>query len=196
MNDETEIWGELTAQQFQIKLTEFSDKFGKPLLSKRLALQADHFKRHDLDTRIRITDGQTELVQKVGSWEATTRSEIHVKLDLDANGILNLYQLLINQLPLKHRQTNLIQYSNYIFNTSDYEIKLGEQSGKQTVYHYELEAKTSAANLENKRLELGLPESLRQSDEAFWTAWNQRVNLNYDDLSKQQLIELIQKYLS
>ncbi len=158
--------------------------------------RSENFKRHDLDTRIRITDGQTELVQKVGKWEATTRSEIHTKLELKAKEILYLYQILINLLPLEHRQTNLIQYTNYIFDTPDYEIKLGIQTGKQTVYHYELETKTSDANLEHKRLELGLPEHLKQSDEDFWTEWNQRVNLNYDDLSEQQLIELIQKYLS
>ena len=195
MSEETEIWGELNHQQFQDQLVQLTKLYGLPRESRRLALQADHFKRHDLDTRIRITDGKAELMQKVGAWEAITRQEIHVPLELTAQEILNLYQLLINQLPLENRQTNIIQYQNYIFEPADVEIKLGEQTGKQTAYHYELEAKNLNADLEQKRLDLGLPDALEQSDEMFWADWNQRVNLNFLDLSDNEILLLIEKFL-
>jgi hypothetical protein len=195
VSDETEIWGELSQNQFQAQLANLIAHYGQPLKSKRLALQADYFDRHDLDTRIRITDGKAELLQKIGAWEATTRQELHVPLPLSAPEILNLYKLLVNQLPPNNRQTNIIQYQNYIFNQPDVEIKLGEQTGKQTAYHYELEAKSLNANLEQKRLDLKLPAPLKQSDEMFWASWNKRVNLDYFDLAETELIDLIEKYL-
>ncbi len=196
MTEETEIWGVLTFDQFKAKIAELTKQLGKPQLSKRLSLQADHFKRHDLDTRIRITNGKIELVQKIGQWEAVSRQEIHTPLKLSAPEVLNLYKILINQLPLDNRQTNLIQYQNFIFITPDIEIKLGQQIGKQTVYHYELEANTPSADLEQARNQLKLPDALKQSDESFWADWNQRINLNYYDLEEAELIQLIQLHLN
>lgn len=195
MSEETEIWGELSQPEFNSALQRFSQTFGQPRQSRRLALQADHFKRHDLDTRIRLTDGQAELVQKVGRWKATTRQEMRIPLRLSARGTFNLYQLLINQLPPDHRQTNIIQYKNYIFDQPRFELKLGEQTGKQTVYHYEVEASHAGVDLEDLRAQLNLPPSLKQSDETFWSAWNERVNLNFFDLTEDELTKLIEQYL-
>ncbi len=196
MTEETEIWGELDQLNFQTKLKVFEQRYGRPIIQKRLSLQADNFKRHDMDTRIRITDGQAELVQKVGRWEAASRSEICVPLrSLSLSELLRLYQCLINQLPPEHRQTNIIQYQNYIFQTNDFELKLGKQTGKETVFHYELEAKTPSVNLNVIRKELDLPSPLEQSNEAFWTEWNQRVNLSMTEVSEVELTKLITQSL-
>ncbi len=195
MNEETEIWGELTEAEYTLALKEFTRQFGRPKQSRRLALQADDFSRHDLDTRIRIGKGAVELVQKVGLWSAKTRTEISVPLKLGAEQVLHLYTLIINQLPDHNRQTNIIQFTNQIFAQPEFEVKLGIQTGRETVYHYEIEARNPNFELETHRKKLGLPAPNLTDDEAFWSAWNERVNLTYEDLTEDELIELIRKYM-
>ena len=89
---EQESWGVLTKQKFEHSLVLFTKQFGRPISSKRLSFSFWDHNRNNIDTRIRITDGHAEIIQKIGKWEGThewSRSEQCVSLQPDFEEVFN-----------------------------------------------------------------------------------------------------------
>jgi hypothetical protein len=192
---EKEIWSQISKEKFEESIEYFTNKFGNPEIKKRLALQATDYNRMNLDTRIRITNGQAEIMQKSGSWTEEVQEEISVCLPKDAVIILNTYKVLLNMLQSDNIQTSIIQFENFIFDTEEYELKLTHQFGKVDVYNYEIEVKDITKEPKIIALELKLPLNLPENTSEFWKQWNRKVNLSAKDLTDKELLAIISKYL-
>ncbi len=195
MNEE-ESWGRLTPGQFEDFLTRFTDRFGAPVKSRRLAFSFWDHSRNDVDTRIRITDGKAEIMQKVGSWEKNrkwSRSEQKVSLTANTEEIFNAYQILRVLIP-GEKACYIAQYENFIFQKPEFELKLTRQTGKTDRYNFEVEAKNKETDLNKVLSDLGLADLVTETDADFWHQWNRELNLNDDDLTEEEIKGLINEY--
>jgi len=77
---EVEIWGIIPAKLFPTIKARITKLLGKPVLKRRLSIEISDWNNKHLDTRIRITDGCCELVQKVGAWDNNQKEEIAIPL--------------------------------------------------------------------------------------------------------------------
>jgi hypothetical protein len=195
MNKENEVWGVMTKEEFERKLKEFTLKFGEPKLSRRMAIQVLDLDNTSLWTRIRITDGKVELMQKVGKWDIGRQEEISLKLEPDAENIHNLYKILRNLLQKGRIEAIIIQHENYIFNLPDVEIKLSRQFGKSDKFSFEIQAKTDKVNLIKIANELSLKPYVSNKGEEFWTKWNKEVNLDALKMTEKEIKNIIKRYL-
>jgi Trp operon repressor len=91
---ETEVLGFLTKKQFEKFIDILNARIGKARRTKRLSIQITDYAKQDLDTRIRITNGEAEIMQKVGDWNAKTREEISVMLPTIPDIIFQHWQIL------------------------------------------------------------------------------------------------------
>lgn len=193
---EREAWGQLSKEQFEEFLMLFGKRFGKPKMHRRLSISFWNHEMNEIDTRIRITDGKAEIMQKVGSWEGATRwdrEERQVKLFSDAEQIFSAYKILRHFLP-SHEPCQIIQFDNYVFKIDDFEIKLSHQTGKTDKYNFEVETLNDESNLDVILKDLGLIDLVTVTDVEFWNNWNDELNLNDKDLSEEQILELIKEY--
>jgi hypothetical protein len=195
MVNENEVWGVLTKKEFERKLKEFTLKFGQPKESKRMAIQVLDLDDTGLWTRIRITDGKAELMQKVGKWDIGSQEEISLKFKPDAENIHSLYKILRNLLQKGRVESVIIQHENYIFDLPDVEIKLSHQLGKTSKYPFEIEAKNDNVDMIAVAAGIGLKPDIGKKGEEFWTKWNKEVNLDALKMTGKELKELIHKYL-
>lgn len=195
MEIERELLGELSAANFAAKQRDFTRLFGQPKKVRRIALQATDFSRHDLDTRLRITNGKQELMQKVGSWQNHTKQELSVELALPAENIVKLLRIIYNSLDSNNIQTNLIQMENYLYDTDELEIKLTCQLGKSEHYNFEIEAKNNQVDIKEFCAKHGLKPDMTERTEAQWKAHNEKVNLDWTKLPEGELVNIIERYL-
>lgn len=192
---EKEIWSRMTEEKFNESVKVFKEKYGEPKFKKRIAVQITDYNRTDLDTRIRITNGYAEIMQKIGSWTGESQEEVDVKLPTESENILNTYKVLRNMLQSDNVETSIIQLENYVFDTEKFELKFTHQFGKVHVYNFEIEVKD--LNLEPKQIaaELGLELDIPENTPEFWKNWNNTVNLYAKDLSDSELLEIFKSYL-
>ncbi|OGZ27962.1 MAG: hypothetical protein A2365_02825 [Candidatus Nealsonbacteria bacterium RIFOXYB1_FULL_40_15] len=195
---EEESWGLLTKAQFDLFLDRFTKQFGQPTRSKRLSFSFWDHNRNKIDTRIKITDGRAEIIQKVGTWEGVTkwaRTEQRVSLPSDTQEIFNVYQIFRVLVPGKNT-CHILQHDNFLFKQPGFEIKLTHQYGKTDKYNFEVEANNQKTNLARILDSLGLTKLVTVTDTKFWDKWNGELNLKDTDLSTKQIQDLIKKHLS
>lgn len=168
-------------------------------IQKRLSLQSDNYGQVDIDTRIRITDGKTELIQKIGDWKNITkgkpRTEILVPLSNDAKIILALYKIIRNLVLGPNVENIVMQYESCLWKKKGFEIKLTHQFGKSDAYNCEIEAFDYSLGPEDLAGEYNIPIHLPTPTPNFWRKWNKTVNLSADELSDKELLKIIKKYL-
>lgn len=192
---EKEILSEMTKAEFDKKLQEFTDKFGKPKTVKRIAFQATDFNQNNIDTRIRISNGKSILIQKKGDWKADTREEIEVELNPNTDAILKNYKILLNLINSNNIETSIIQVENYLFFDVETEIKLTHQFGKKDSYSFEVEVFNHELDLNKICEEFGLKVIERDNSPEYWKNWSKSINHQASDLNDSDLLELIKKYL-
>lgn len=199
MTEEKEILTILSKSEYDNVLSHLKKNLGLPKTQKRLSLQSDNYDQEDIDTRIKITNGKVELIQKVGDWKNITtgksRTEIKVTLQKDAKNILDLYKVLRNLNKDTSVQNIVMQYENYLWKIDNYEIKLTHQFGNSDAFNCEVEVFNNSLNPENLARQYNIPINLPTQTQDFWREWNERVNLPADKLSDEQLLEIINKYL-
>lgn len=192
---EKEIWGELTVKEFQEGLTLLSKKFGNPNEKRRLSIEVSDWDNQSLSTRIRVTDGEVELMQKVGDWNSEAREEIAVILEGKATTVHNVYRMLINLSSGGNLNTYLMQHHNYVWDTPEYEIKLSHQTGKSDKYNFEIEARNNDLDIISVAKELNLRPDLSEKGPDFWAKWNEAVNLDPQELPEGGLLKLLESSL-
>ena len=193
---EEESWGVLTKSQFDHFVKEFTKEFGKPVHSKRLSISFWDHQRNEIDTRIRITDGNAEIMQKIGDIGESKhriRSEQKVNLHSNIEEVFNTYQILRNLIP-GNDSCYIYQYDNYIFKQDNIEIKLTHQIGKSDKFNFEVEADSKRLN--KTLIDFGLEKLVTVTNTEFWDKWNEELNLNDTDLNEEQIRNLIEKYLN
>jgi len=194
---EEEFWGVLTKQQFGSFLKQFTKRFGKPTHSRRLSFSFWDHKRNKLDTRIRITDGKAEIMQKiggVGDKQLRVRTEKKLTLPSDTKEIFNAYQILRILIPGKD-SCYIYQHNNYLFRQPDFEVKITHQIGKTDKYNFEVEADPKKVDLNKLLKDLGLFSKITLTNARFWDKWNEELNLKDTELNSRAILNLIKKYL-
>jgi hypothetical protein len=196
---EHEVWGLFPDQEtFESYLSKFIKQYGEPKEKSRLSISFwDPNVENDVDTRIRITNGDAELMQKVGKWQKQDRlqmQEIDIPLPNDVDFIFNMYRVLRNNIPLT-TSPKIIQYRNKLFDTGDYEIKLSEQHGNTTKYTFEVECMNDGEHLLEFVDEINLKQYILKTDPDFWVKWDKEVNLFTDELEEEELKKIIKDYL-
>ena len=194
-DQEIEIWGVLGKSDFEKRLKSLTSKMGKPKLQKRLSIQILNPDDKTLWTRIRITDGNAVIMQKVADWDAVEREEIAVEIASDIESIYKHYLILKNLLANKRCQLVMMQHLNYIFTTDEYEIKLSKQIGKNYKYPFEIEAIRPDVDLMDVAKAYNLKPDLSDKGEEFWNKWNDEVNLDLQEMQESEIKNIIKEYL-
>lgn len=137
---ETELIGEISQNTFSKKLSEFKRKFGKPIERKRLALMITHI-GSKIDTRIRITNGVAEIMQKVQITKETNglriKEEIPFPLNSNIDDILTILKIISNlTIDSKNRIRLVVQIMSYTWSFDEYELKIAHQFGLNDYYIY------------------------------------------------------------
>lgn len=199
MAEEKELLTILAKDEYEQVLTRFKNEFGELKIQKRLSMQSDDYGQTDIDTRIRITNGRVELMQKVGDWKNITqgksRTEISIPLLSDADVVAGLYRIIRNLMKGPKIENFVMQFESFIWESEGIEIKLTHQFGKSDAYNCEFEVFDDLHKPEELMREYNVPINLPTQTEDFWRKWNKKVNLNADELSDEELLEIIKKYL-
>lgn len=194
MTEEKELLTILTEEEFKDVLASLEKEFGKPEIVKRLSLQSTDYRWADVDTRIRITNGKAEIIQKVGDWKKTNRQEITIPLPSDPKVIFDMYKIFMNAMRDEKVLTPIMQYENRLFKTKDFEIKLTYQFGKKDAYNCEIEVFDLDLEPNDLALKYNIPIHLPAQTQDFWKKWNETVNLSATELSDEELLSIITKY--
>jgi len=193
---EHEIRGQLTKEDFEKKLADFTKRFGSPKRRRRLALKIGAFHKYDIQTRLRITNGIAEVVQKLGNRNANVREEILFRLDSDVENIFNAYKVLTNNIVDPALKLGLVlQFDNYLFDQDDFELKLAHQTGRSDKYVVELEAKKEDMDLEGLAKDLDIVSNMEDMTYEDWKKWDDELNLDINGMSEEELKQLIRSYL-
>jgi len=199
MTEEKEILTILSKSEYEDVLSHLKKNLGVPKTQKRLSLQSDNYDQEDIDTRIKITNGEVELIQKVGDWKNITtgksRTEITVTLQKDAKDILNLYKVLQNLNKDTNVQNIVMQYESFLWKIDDHEIKLTHQYGKSNAFNCEVEVFNDSLSPENLAKKYNIPIHLPTQTQDFWRKWNKNVNILAEELTDTDLLKIINKYL-
>lgn len=195
MTEEKELLTILSKEEYEEVLVKLQEEFGEPETVKRLSLQATDYRSADVDTRIRITNGKAEIIQKLGDWKKGNRHEVSVPLPRDSKTIFDLYKIFLNAMKDADVQSPIMQLENKLFKVRDFEIKLTHQFGKKDAYNCEVEVFDLALEPEDLAKKYRIPIHPPTQTVDFWKNWNETVNLSAEDLSDSELLEIIQKYL-
>ena len=199
MAEEKELLTILTKDEYETILSRLRKELGKPKIQKRLSLQSEDYTQTDIDTRIRITNGKAELMQKVGDWKNITkgksRTEISIPLPGDVNMIAGLYGIIRRLMQGTRIENIIMQFESFIWEREGIEIKLTHQFGKGDGYNCEVEVFVNLHKPEDIMKEFGIPIHLPTQTKDFWRKWNESVNLNANELSDEDLQEIVKKYL-
>lgn len=194
---EQEAWGELTKDQFEEFLELFGERFGEPICHRRLSFSFWDRNRNDLDIRVKITDGKAELVEKEGWVENSSewkRTEREVSLLSDADVIFNMVKIFQNLFPTDDPMP-VMQFENYVWQADEFEVKLSHQFGTGDKYNFEVESLNGESSLEEILKDLELIDLVKITDVEFWEKWNEVVNLDGNELSDEDVRNLIEEYL-
>jgi hypothetical protein len=192
--NETELWSEISKEIYEKVLARLREQFGRPTSQNRLAIEICDYSRTDIYTRIRITDGKPEVIQKVGDWNSPTKREITAALPCNALAVVHLCRVIENLLPKNNLQFFVMQFRNQIFKTADYEVKLTDH--RTGYYSFEVEVEEdSGQDVFEVCKRLGLEPDRRNQDETYWKDFNNRVNVDGRKLTDEELEKIISPYL-
>ncbi len=195
MKEEKEILTILSRDEYTRVLAWLKGNLSRPKRIKRLAVQCTDTSYDDLDTRIRITDGKVQLMQKIGKWKSKTREEIEINLPGNPEMILKIFKILRNAMKGDKVRTSIIQTDSLVFKSKDFEIKLTHQFGKSNKYNAEIEVFDPKIEPEEIAEKYDIPIHLPEHTAEFWDSWSKAVNYYADELSEEKLLAIIKRYL-
>lgn len=197
--NEREVRGYVDSTDFDRIVSGNKSRFGEFKYSRRLSFAIADNDSLDLETKIRVTDGEVDITQKLGDFNSIDREEFTVELGkLEPTLIVDLFITYRNlSRDIKNRFMVLIQHENYIFRSENYELKLFRQFGKDEFHAFELEA---LQDLEVNELydickSLGLVIDHGFNNRQSVIERNDRVNINLDMKVKLELVECVEKFL-
>lgn len=198
---EDEIIGEINNEIFLKKKIEFTHMFGEPATKRRLGLMVFDRNNPKVDTRIRITNGSAEIMQKVIRSEDglghSNKEEISVKIPDNTEAVFKSFQAFSNLLKEKYSEKLirlLVQTENYIWKLPDYELKLSYQFGKSDYYTYEIEAISKTCDVQKVQTELGLSPTVNHASPERKVFRVTQVDLNADEMAEEEIKRVIARY--
>lgn len=196
MTEEKELLTILSKEEYEDVLSRMVQEFGEPEIVRRLSLQSTDYRWSDVDTRIRITNGKAEIIQKVGDWKNQNRNEITVPLPSDPKVIFDMYKIFINAMRDREVLTPIMQYENRLFKGNDFEIKLTHQFGRSDAYNCEVEVFGHLLEPEDLAKKYNIPIHPPAQTQDFWKKWNEAVNLSATELSDAELLKIVSDYIN
>ncbi|GAB4157166.1 MAG: hypothetical protein Fur003_0820 [Candidatus Dojkabacteria bacterium] len=199
---ETEILGMIEASTFEAKVKEFTGKYGEAKIKKRLSIMLFDRNNPEVDTRIRITNGKPELMQKQKLKQeginTTTKLELQVELLADTDQIFNLYKSFENVLlPYKTELVKLlVQTENYIWKIENIELKLSRQFGRSDFYTFEIELTEDGNSITQWQEMLNLFAIADLDSPEYSTYRSDKVDILIESLSEDQFREIISGYIN
>ncbi len=197
--NEKEIRGFIKPNEFKAKIEHFTRQFGKPKYSKRLSIALADYDNLTLETKIRIINGKSEIVQKVGDFTAVIREALTIKLSTPtSHELVNLFKTYKNFLKdTKNPMLTLIQHENYVFENKEFEVKLFRQFGNDEFFAFEVEALVNMedAELENFCKDNNLIVDVNYNDLYSIQKRNSSVNIDLEKISDMQLLKILDSYL-
>lgn len=197
---EKEMRGFITADTFESTIDRFTESLGQPKYSKRLSLALADYDNLTLETKIRITNGEAEVVQKVGDFTAIDREEITIKLNsFESERLVDLYKTYRNFLKdVGNAMLTLIQHENYVFADDRFEVKLFRQFGKNEFFAFEVEAlsEMSDSELEEFCVQNNLVVDHNYNDFDSIQKRNSKVNIDLHALPEKDLEVIINEYIN
>ena len=194
---EREIRGFINSKSdFEFFIKTFQSQDYKYKFVQRLSIVAGDYLQRDLETRLRISNGKITLVQKKGDIGATSRDEIEMELDLNAEQFKEL-ALMINNLSLKISDSYcfLARHDNHIFKSNNMEIKLFKQYAKGEFYGYEVEINDISENeLEKTVKDLGFEIDKNFDEDSIVRHRNSEINYPLGEIKEKELLDIIRLY--
>lgn len=196
--NETEVRGELTSENFAKLIDKLKESASyKYEFNNRITFCYGDYSNQKLDMRVRITNGQPVIMQKVGNWQDLTRVEIETDIIKDTEHVFKTYKIISNiYASIPQSFETIIQHENHLFTNEKFELKLTKQFGKSNYYIFELEAKSNVVNLQEecKALELTIQDKFESEEDR--KKRNTLVNLNPKELTEEEIKNLISTYLN
>lgn len=87
-----------------------------------------------------------------------------------------------------------MESTTYIFN-GEFEGKFTHQFNKTDIYSYEIEALKPGVEPRSVVQSLGLPVDNTPQDSKFWEEFNEKVNIDADNLTEAELHKIVSDYL-
>jgi hypothetical protein len=203
MNLEKEIIGEINKEIFNAKKLEFTNKFGNPVFKKRIGLMVFDRNNPQVDTRVRITNGKAEIMQKVikadDGFGHSEKLEISIKIPDTKEAVFDAFQTYKNLLVNKYNEKLillLVQTENYIWKTDDFELKLSYQFGKNDYFTFEIEALSENCDVSGAQKILGLNPTENHASPERKIFRATQVDLDASRMADKEILELINTYLS
>jgi hypothetical protein len=193
--NETELWSEISKEDYEEVMAKFFKELGKPLSQNRLAIEICDYSRTDIYTRIRITDGKPEIIQKVGDWNSPTKKELTALLVNKSEDIVNTCRVIQNLLSSDNLQFFVMQFKNQLFKADGYEVKMTDHSTGFYSFEVEVDDESSLDVFELCE-RLGLEPDRRKQDGEYWKEFNHRVNIDGSTLSDEELEKIVASYLT
>lgn len=194
---EIEIRGFIAEQDFEAIKESLLKDFQSVFTKKRLSFVTGDYKLRNLETRLRITNGNFDIAQKVGDIGATSRQEHEMRFELTADQILFLFRTAerLAQQSGDHYSV-VMQHENYIFEDDDIEIKIYKQFGIGHFYGFEIESKKGdegAIGIIAEKYNLSSGDAYDSDIEV--RKRNTEINIPSSEISDERLLELINEYL-
>lgn len=196
---EKEVRGYIDQVEFVALVNRFKTQFENYKFTKRLSITLADYDKLDVETKIRITNGKTEVTQKLGDFTAVNREEITIHMNNpEASDILNLYKSYKNFLKdAENPMLTLIQHENHIFENDKFEVKLFRQFGNSEFYAFEVE---SLIDMEDEELEKYCDENNLKVDPNYndyesVQKRNTEVNIDLVPLEDSKFLDIIEQYL-
>jgi hypothetical protein len=202
MSLENEVIGEINKEIFTSKKIEFTKSFGEPSCKKRLGLMVFDRNNPDVDTRVRITNGKAEVMQKILKNEDGQghykKDEISFDINSSVDDIFNAFLTYTNLLQEKYSNgliRLLVQTENYIWKVENYELKISYQFGKNDYYTFEIEAINEKCDVKQVQSQLGLIPTENHASKERKEFRATQVDLNANEMSLEEVRSVIKNYI-
>lgn len=198
---EVEILSGISPEKFNVKVEEFTKKFGEPKVQKRFGIIFGNYsKGNEIDTRIKITNGVPHIIQKVGEGLSASRTNTEFDLILKNNKAEDILMLIRMLQKIGNHDSGFTspvqQYDNLLFSTPDMEIKMYRQfNSKNMFYGFEVELLNLQSDIHDVCDDLGLELDGVDRDATYWYEYDQKYNADGLQMSDEELLIILSKYL-
>lgn len=197
---EAEITADLTEVNFKKYINHFTKTLGKPNLKRRISFMVLE-RGKPLDNRIKITNGEAMIVQKIKSKGDVpglrVNDEIEINIPNDLENVKKSIKLLENFYNIFETEALklIVQHENYLWETSEFELKLSRQFGKGDLYLYEIESFGNKTPEELEK-ELELKPDFEAFSEERQKLRREGIDIPFNEILDTEIDKLILKYLS
>lgn len=197
---ESEITADISKETFNLYLSRFTNQLGEPVLKRRISFMVLE-RGKALDNRVKITNGQARVVQKLRTPPTELGKRVNEENEFDIpnnlESVKNAIDLFVNFYEIYNIEALklVVQHENYLWINSDYELKISRQFGKQDLYVYEIESISDKKTPEEIQEDLQMNVDYDSFSPERQLLRRENVDIKFEELSENEFDGLINKYL-